>query len=85
MPAGSLENVIVCRPSATPAAPCGAGEAPTVLQAYVLAPSSSSFVDAAAGPYDYATGAAYWSAAFVFTVSLYLCTRVIGTIVNMVR
>jgi hypothetical protein len=85
MAAGSLENVIVCRASATPAAPCGAGEAPTVVQAYVLDPSGASFVDAVSQPYDYALGSAYWSGAFVFTMTLYLSTRVLGTIVNMVR
>lgn len=85
MAAGSLENVIVCRPSATPAAPCAAGEAPTVVQAYVIDPAGASFFDAAAQPYDPSTGVAFWSAAFVFIVGLYISTRVIGTLVNMVR
>lgn len=85
MPAGTPENVILCRASATPAAPCGAGEAPVVAQAYVLDPAGSSYFDAIAQPYDYAAGAAFWSAAFVFTLGLYLSTRVFGTLINLVR
>lgn len=85
MPAGTLENVIVCRPSATPAAPCAAGEAPATVQAYVLDPAGASLLEAASQPYDTATGLAFWSGSFVFIVGLYVGTRVIGQIVNMVR
>ena len=85
MASGALENVIVCRASATPAAPCGAGEAPVAVQAYILDPASSSFIDAAAQPYDYASGSGFWAAAFVFTLTLYLGSRIFGTIINMVR
>jgi hypothetical protein len=85
MSSGTLENVILCRTSATPAAPCGAGEAPTVVQAYVLDPAGASFFDAVATPYDYAAGAAFWAFAFVFTMTLYLGARFMGTLINMVR
>lgn len=85
MSAGTLENVILCRASATPAAPCGAGEAPTVVQAYVLDPAGASFFDAVSQPYDYSVGAAFWGFAFVFTMTLYLSTRILGTLINMVR
>lgn len=85
MPAGTLENVILCRPAASPAAPCGAGEAPAVVQAYVLDPAGASFIDAVSQPYDYAAGSAFWASAFVFTLGLYLGTRMLGTIVNMTR
>jgi hypothetical protein len=66
-------------------APCPAGQAPAPIDAYVVEPASASYFDAVAEPYDYINGAAFWAFAFVFTLTLYIGTRVYGTIINMVR
>lgn len=85
MPAGVLQTVLVCQESPTPSAPCPAGQAPAAMQAYVVYPASASYLDAVAEPFDYATGAAFWSAAFVFTLSLYILARIYGSLISMVR
>lgn len=45
MPAGTLTNVIICAASGFPASPCPAGQAPTVVSAYLISPSSAIVFD----------------------------------------
>lgn len=85
MPAGSVKTILVCADSATPQAPCPAGQAPVAVSAYTVDPSSAPYFDAVVEPFDYANGAAFWSFAFVFTLSLYIGARIYGYIVNMTR
>lgn len=85
MPAGTLKTILVCQDNAAPMAPCPAGQAPVAVHAYVIEPASASYFDAVAEPFDYANGAAFWSIAFVFTLSLYIATRIYGSIINMTR
>ena len=85
MATGSVKTLIVCMDSSEPAAPCPAGQAPVPVQSYTLEPSAGSYFEQALGAFDYESAAAFWSVAFVFTISLYLGTRLIGSVVNMTR
>lgn len=85
MSTGSLQSVIVCQASSTELAPCPAGQAPAVVQAYVLDPASSTFLDAIAQPFDYANGSAFWLSAFMFTLALYIGSRIYAAVIGVVR
>lgn len=87
MSSGSIQQLLVCSdvPNAVTVAPCPAGQAPSLIDAFVLSPSAASFVDAVSAPYDYTLGIVYWSVAFGFTLMLYLSARFIGQILNLVR
>ena len=82
---GAVKTVLVCEPSAAPAAPCPAGSAPVFAQAYLIEPGSASYIDAVTTPFDYTQAAAYWSSAFVFTLTLYVVARSWGFLARMFR
>ncbi|MFN3327219.1 MAG: hypothetical protein ACK5AZ_27345, partial [Bryobacteraceae bacterium] len=65
--------------------PCPTGQGPQVLTAYVFDPSQAARFDAVTQPFDYATASLFWTAAFVFTLTLYITPRIIGEIIRMVR
>ncbi|ACR27563.1 Hypothetical protein bglu_1g03630 [Burkholderia glumae BGR1] len=57
----------------------------TAMQAYVLVPSSASYIDAVAQPFDYAQAAGFWGVAFTTVITLWLVSHGAGAIVNFVR
>ncbi|MEK6368040.1 MAG: hypothetical protein V4803_16620 [Burkholderia gladioli] len=96
MAAGSVQTIAVCGPStgvisvAGHAALCGtdANGNPlylTTMRAYVLDPSSASYIDALAQPFDYVQAAGFWGLAFTTIVTLWLVSHGAGAIVNFVR
>lgn len=72
-----MRTLVTCEPAAETIAPCATGYAPGTAIAYVS--------EAEPTPFDTTEGLAFWSAAFVFTVALYVGVRGIGAIVKMVR
>lgn len=100
MPAGTLQQVVVCS-AALPIA--GAvelrnGGTNTVIycdaarsmrewrfSAYVIDPASASYIDAIATPYNYAQGGAIWAFGFSFVLGLWFVSRNIGMILDAVR
>lgn len=84
---GTINTVLVCANSADASTvlPCPAGQSPQVVTAYLLDAGQSAFIDAASQPFDYATASLFWTAAFGFTLALYVTPRIIGEIVRMVR
>ncbi|MGS1041440.1 hypothetical protein [Burkholderia glumae] len=96
MAAGSIQTIAVCglAAGAVNAAghviSCGtdANGNPlyvTTIQAYVLDPSSASYIDAIAQPFDYAQAAGFWGLAFTTVITLWLVSHGAGVIVNFVR
>lgn len=86
MSTGSVQTVLVCSPVTTgTVSPCPDGSAPTPVSAYVIASDSASLFDAAVGPYDYVNGAAFWSTAFVFTLTLYFSASIYRSLIRMLR
>jgi hypothetical protein len=57
----------------------------TTAQAYVLAPSSRHALEASLGPFDYGKASALWSSAFVMVVGLFVVSRGIGSVLQMLR
>ncbi|KVQ80487.1 hypothetical protein WK07_13280 [Burkholderia multivorans] len=96
MSAGSVQTVAVCG-SSTGAVNvsgqlvlCGtdANGNPlyvTTMQAYVLDPSSASYIDAVAQPFDYVQAAGFWGLAFTSIITLWLVSHGAGAIVNFLR
>lgn len=70
MVAGSVENLVVCRPAEIPVAPCLSG-APVVISAYVVAPASRPDLEAVGVPVDYTQSALFWLLAFGAVVSIW--------------
>ncbi len=85
MPAGTVQQLIVCAPAAETMAPCPAGTAPATVSAYVVSADSASLFEAATGPYNYEAASGFFAAGFVFILSLYIGSRVFGMILDMVR
>ncbi|MGN6804346.1 MAG: hypothetical protein ACTHJZ_00205 [Trinickia sp.] len=96
MAAGSVQIIAVCGPTvgainvAGRSISCGtdANGNPlylATLQAYVLDPSSASYIDAVAQPFDYVQAAGFWGLAFTTVITLWLVSHGAGAIVNFVR
>lgn len=87
MPAlGTVHTVVICiEGSGGMAGPCPAGQVMTVTQAYVIAPSSASFFDAIAAPFDTATAGAFFGFAFASTIFLWLTALGAGAVIRFVR
>lgn len=67
---GSVENVIVCRPSEMPVAPCTSG-APVVVSAYLVVPSAQAQLDSVIAPVDFTEAGQFWALSFAFVVAIW--------------
>lgn len=87
MPAGTLQIIIECLPTAAAIAgfPCPDGTGPAAVQAYVIDPGSAGYIDGLTEPFDVATAGSFFFAAFLFTMSLYIGTSFYGRIIELVR
>ncbi|PMS20817.1 hypothetical protein C0Z18_09770 [Trinickia dabaoshanensis] len=96
MAAGSVQTIAICGPAIGPintagrSISCGTDASGnplyvTTMQAYVLTPSSASYIDAIAQPFDYVQAAGFWGLAFTTVISLWLVSHGAGAIVNFVR
>lgn len=87
MAVGSIQTLLVCSATTdgSTVSPCPAGQGPTATTAYVVAPDSASYFEAAVGPYDFVNGAAFWSGAFIFTLTLYFSSTIYKSILKLVR
>jgi hypothetical protein len=85
MATGTVQTIVVCAASSTPAAPCPAGQAPATFSAYVLDPAQALYFDAVTAPFDYGVAMSFWTAAFITTLVLYVTPRILGEIIAMVR
>lgn len=93
MTAGSIQTVVVCKPSATATAAQQAacpkdGEqlyVPFTVQAYLLDPSQQNNIDAALGPFDYVYASTLWVMAFSMVVGLYFVSQGIGQVLGLIR
>lgn len=100
MPAGTLQQVVVCS-AAVPvpgAVELRNGTASSVIycdsartlrewrySAYVIDTGSAAYIDAVSTPYDYAQGGALWGFGFAFTLGLWLVAKNIGFVLNAVK
>lgn len=82
---GSVQTLLVCVPDEVGAAPCPAGSAPSILQAYVIHPSQGANIQAQFAPFDYAKAGEIYSFAFCSVVLLWATTKGIGAVINMVK
>jgi hypothetical protein len=55
------------------------------IQAYVIDPGSAGYIDGVTEPFDVTTAGLFFTAAFVFTMSLYIGTSIYGRIIELVR
>lgn len=85
MATGAVKTILVCEPSATPSAPCPAGQAPAATTAYVIEASSASYIDSATEPFDYGVASAFWVASFSVVCLIYFTSRFIEEIIDLVK
>lgn len=92
MPAGSNQFIIMCQANGTTGnstVPCmtvaGIRYRPVMVQTYILDPSSASYIDAIATPYNYAQGGALWAFGFSFVLATWFLARNIGLILDAVK
>ena len=86
MPAGSLQNVLYCKPGyATTQNPCPTGSRYAVMQAYVIDPAAQQYLDPVVEPFDYVKAGEFWAYGFTFVLSLYLFSHAVGLILKKVR
>ncbi|MFA7239877.1 MAG: hypothetical protein WC091_07170 [Sulfuricellaceae bacterium] len=92
MPAGTLTDVVICVASAYQASPCPAGQAPTVISAYLISPGSASVFDTLVDSQDVLnlllTGGFSSEAAelgFYGVLLMFATGLAIGIIANLVR
>lgn len=100
MPAGTLQEVVVCSgvSPASGAVELRNGTMNAILycnsartkrewsyQAYVIDPASAAYIDAVSKPYDYANGGALWAFGFAFVLGLWFVSKNIGLVLNAVK
>ncbi len=73
---GAVQSVIACLPAAETAAPCPAGTAPAVLNAFLIEPSAQAQFEASFAPVDFVQAGSFWAIAFLVTVSLWSLSQV---------
>lgn len=82
---GTVQTVVVCVAGTGPAGFCPTGYTESVTQAYLIAPSMGSILDAGADPFDSSTAGAFWGFGFAATLSLYLFAYGCGVLFNTIR
>ncbi|MFZ6760833.1 hypothetical protein ACO0K9_26800 [Undibacterium sp. Ji50W] len=93
MTAGSVQAVVICKPSAAASAmqqavcPNDGAQlyVPSIVQAYLLDPAQQNNIDAALGPFDYAYASGLWAMAFSMVVGLYFVSQGIGQVLGLIR
>lgn len=91
MALGSVQYVIECVPSGTGSSttPCindgATGYMPSMVQAYVLDPSSQAALESSLGPFDYTYAAGLWTLSFSMVVGLFVISRYAGVVLNLIR
>lgn len=73
---GAVQSVIACLPAAETVAPCNAGSAPAVLNAYLIEPVAQAQFEASLAPVDFAQAGSFWAGAFVVIISLWSLSQV---------
>lgn len=84
---GNVQTIIVCvaQPGAPAVAPCATDQVMATQQAYVLDPSQGAIYESAVEPVDTATASSVFLAAFSAVVVCFFVSRVVGSVVNMIR
>lgn len=82
---GQVKTILVCEPSTNTVLPCPSGQALVAQEAYVISSSSSTYFEAISEPWNYAEGAAYWSAAFALILTIYFASRNVGIIASVMN
>lgn len=84
---GSAQTVLICAPSADGAtvAPCGVGQAPHAIQAYVLDVDSAAYLMQLAQPVDRAEFAAAFGYGITSVLMFWLVAKGVGTLINMFK
>lgn len=72
MPLGFVRDAVVCVPGYPDAAPCPAGQGPSVVQIYALEPGAASVLDVIAAPLDIGQSGILWGSAFCGVVLVYV-------------
>lgn len=82
---GSVQSVIACLPAAETVAPCPAGTAPSVLNAYLIEASAQPQFEASFAPIDFVQASSFWSIAFVAVISLWALSQVFRSVRRAIR
>lgn len=77
---GSVQSVIACLPAAETVAPCAAGTAPGVLNAYLIDASAQPQLEASFAPIDFVQAGSFWAIAFVAVLSLWSVSQVFRSV-----
>lgn len=93
MAAGSVQEIVICRPAASASAMQQAVcpkdglqfYEPITARAYLLDPAQQNNIDAALGPFDYAYASGLWAMAFSMVVGLYFVSQGIGQVLGLMR
>jgi hypothetical protein len=85
VPIGSVHTVIVCVPGNGLQGSCPAGQVQSVTQAYLIAPSESTWLELMAQPFDSGEAGVYFGFAFASTLFVYLISLSAGSLISLVR
>lgn len=86
MSIGSVQKVIICQSSTgSTGSICGNDFSPVVQEAYVLSTDSQTQIEMISQPWDIQQSSELFSIVFVATVSFFLITRFIGTILEFIK
>lgn len=69
---GSVQTLVVCKPSAVTVSPCPSGQEPIAVSAYVLDPAAGPWMEGAAAPLDLTVALELWAAAIALIVFSYV-------------
>lgn len=67
------------------AGPCGDNYSQSTMQAYVLDPAQASIYESSVEPVDAATASSVFLAAFSAVLTCFFVSRVVGSVLNMIR
>jgi hypothetical protein len=87
MAAGTVQTVLVCAASSNsdPTGACPAGTAPATVQAYVIDPANSGYIDGIAQPFDYSLGSSYWYGGFLSLMGLFITVFLIRVFLDFLK
>lgn len=68
---GAVKTILVCEPAAQQLAPCGPGQAPVLIEAFVVDPAYRTQLEALMTPVDFSLAASYWGLTMFAILSIW--------------
>jgi len=86
MSVGSVQKIIVCQSSTgSTGSVCGNDFTPVVQDSYILNTESETQIEIISRPWDLQQSSMLFSIVFISTVSFFLFTRFVGSIIEFIK